>query len=209
VVAGVWAAGLCLVIGLLVLVVSPTNPAPVGHLAAASSQTTADRAKDRAAAGHDGDRKAGRIGADSAGRGATSILDGARPGGRAGSGHRSGTGGRGHRSSGKASSGRRSRSRSHPSLQVASFTGYGDLTTRQFNLSGTADWQIAWSYSCPASLPVGLLIVEDAAPGAIGAAINESGAAGQGDTWFNPDGRSHRLVVISTCSWTMKVIQSS
>jgi hypothetical protein len=82
------------------------------------------------------------------------------------------------------------------------------MVTHRFAVSTKADWQIVWSYRCPARLPTGLLVVEDAVPGAVGAAISTSGTAGHGDTWLDPDGRSHRLVVISTCSWTMRVIQS-
>jgi hypothetical protein len=83
------------------------------------------------------------------------------------------------------------------------------MVTRQFALSTKANWQIQWSYHCPAILPTGLLVVEDAVPGAAGTVVSASGTAGHGDTWLDPDGRSHRLVVISTCSWTMKVIQNS
>jgi hypothetical protein len=149
---GTWAAGLCLIIGLLVLIAS----AAPGRLA---------RANTASAHQHDSRQLPPGVPANLAAADGTGSV-------------------------------------------VAAFSGHGDATTRQFLLSSAGRWQIQWSYRCPASLPVGLLVVEDAGPGAAGASINESGAAGHGETWLNPDGRSHRLVVISTCSWTMKVTQT-
>jgi hypothetical protein len=158
--AGIWAAGLCLVIGLLVLVASAA-PGPAASLSAASS------------AQHDRDHGATRPGRTG--------------GGSADSpGHRAPAAGSG---------------------VLAVFAGRGDATTRQFLVSTAASWQIQWSYQCPASMSAGLMVVEDADPAADGASISESGAAGRGDTWLNPEGGTHHLVVISTCSWTMKVMQ--
>jgi hypothetical protein len=95
-----------------------------------------------------------------------------------------------------------------PAHVVASFAGYGDRTSRSFRVDQTAAWQIRWSYRCPASLHSGLLVVEVADPGAVGAAISEAGAGGRGSTSIRPGGQAHHLVVISSCAWTMKVLQS-
>jgi hypothetical protein len=92
---------------------------------------------------------------------------------------------------------------------IATFAGRGDKTTPQFSLSGRTTWQIEWSYSCPPGLPLGLLVVEDATTGSASASISQAGTAGNGNTLLSPDGRTHRLVVISSCSWTMKVKQST
>jgi hypothetical protein len=181
---GVGAAGLLLVAGLLVLVTSfggPPRP-----LAAASSLASDGRP---ATVGRDGDRQSGRPARQPSGA-VRSV--GYRS--RVGQQVRTGSGGRDRPS--------------RPARRIASFAGYGDMVTHRFALSTNADWQIAWSYRCSASAPAGLLVVEDATPGAVGAAISASGTAGHGDTWLDPDGRSHRLVVISTCSWTMKVTQN-
>jgi hypothetical protein len=171
--AGVWAAGLCLVIGLLVLVVSAASPGPVGRLAAESADTSTQRTAARdPARGHD--RKGSRLVASTSGR-------------------------------------RQARhpARRDPSRLIASFAGHGGTATRTFRVSGGRGWRIGWSFSCPAGLAAGLLVVEDAAPGSVRAAISEAGTSGQGDTWMSPGGRDHRLIVISTCSWTLKVTQNS
>jgi hypothetical protein len=185
---GVCAAGLLLVAGLLVLVASF---GAAGRPLAAGSSLASDG--HRATTGRDGDRRSGRSAQQPSGT-VGSVGDGSRAGGpdRAGAGGRDLPGGR----------------PGPPARPIASFAGYGDVVTRLFAVSTNADWQIVWSYRCPASVPAGLLVVEDAAPGAVGAAISASGTSGRGDTWLDPDGRSHRLVVISTCSWTMKVTQN-
>jgi hypothetical protein len=181
---GVGAAGLLLVTGFLVLVVSGGSPTRTAPLAAESSLA---RGGHKATLGREGDLKPG---------GPPHSVAYSRP-----SGHRAGAG------AGRSSSGL-----NRPARPIASFAGRGDMITPHFAVNADADWQIAWSYRCPASVEVGLLVVEDAASGEVGApsaAISASGTSGHGDTWLDPDGASHRLVVISTCSWTMKVTQSA
>jgi hypothetical protein len=142
---GTWAAGLCLVIGVIVLVVSAASPSGLDPTAAASPAGT----------------KAARADAPAA-----------------------------------------------PSPHViGAFAGYGDRSTRSFRIDGARPWLLLWSYTCPAKR-AGLLVVEVANPGAVGAAVSQSGAGGRGVTLINPDGPSHHLVVISSCSWTVKVTQT-
>jgi hypothetical protein len=182
---GVGAAGLLLVTGFLVLVVSGGSPTRTAPLAADSALASNGH---KAAAGR-----------NSGGQSPRSVAY-SRP-----SGYRARTGAGQHDGRGGSGSSRSAR-------PIASFAGNGDIITRRFTVDANAAWQIAWSYRCPASVQVGLLVVEDAASGEAGApnaAISASGTSGHGDTWLDPDGTSHRLVVISTCSWTMKVIQSS
>jgi hypothetical protein len=142
--AGTWAAGLCLVIGAIVLAVSAASPSRAYPLAATS---------------------------------ATGLTAG----------------------------------RAGPSEErtrvIAAFGGYGDRTSRSFRVAKDAAWQLQWSYQCPATLPAGLLVVEVATPRAVGAAISQSGTGGHGATSISPDGQTHHLVVISSCSWKMKVTQ--
>jgi hypothetical protein len=182
--AGVWAAGLCLVVGLLVLVASAVSPGRATRLATDSSPAGRGASPPDPAASRDGDHQAGD-------RASSSRTHAAGP--------RDGQSPDPPRTDGRAAS---------ASRRVAKFSGQGDLTTPAFTVSAKGDWQIAWSYRCPATLPVGVLVVADAAPGTVGATINESGSSGRGDTWLHADGRRHRLVVISTCSWTMKVTQN-
>jgi hypothetical protein len=143
VMAGLCAAGLCLVIGAIVLVVSAAAGGQAQPLAATS---------------------------------ATGLKAGAGP------------------------------AAAHTRL-VAAFAGYGDRTSRSFRLDKNAAWQLQWSYTCPVRLRAGLLVVEVAGARAIGATISQSGAGGHGAQSISPDGQTHRLVVISSCSWTMKVTQ--
>ena len=148
---GTWAAGLCLVIGSIVLV-SSTSSSPLARMARAGSRSSVDT----------GERLAGH----------------------------------------------RSRLPSPlPAPEIAAFAGRGDETTSQFALKSRAAWQIWWSYSCPAGVPVGQLIVEDAAPGAVGASIDQTGDAGHGETSLVAGAGTHHLVVISNCSWQLKVMQ--
>jgi hypothetical protein len=90
---------------------------------------------------------------------------------------------------------------------IIKIAGHGDRTTGQFRVETTSRWQILWSYSCPQSVKSGLLVVENARAGAIGASITENGLAGHGITWLGPGRQTHRLIVISTCSWKMRVMQ--
>jgi hypothetical protein len=184
---GISAAGLLLVVGFLVLVV-PGGPRRTGP-ATASPSLSSDR--HGTAPGGDRDRRSGL------------AQQPARPAGPRPVTYRRPAG---HPTRADLRD-RPGRSRSL-ARAIASFDGHGDMVTHRFAVSTKADWQIVWSYRCPARLSTGLLVVEDAVPGAVGAAISTSGTAGHGDTWLDPDGRSHRLVVISTCSWTMRVIQS-
>jgi hypothetical protein len=158
--AGTWAAGLCLVIGSIVLVVSAATPGRITGLDTASS-------------GHHGTTSAAGVGLDPLSAGAALP-----PAGQA-----------------------------VASRPIASFAGRGDQTTAEFRVHAGARWQIRWSYSCPQSIRAGLLVVENARAGAVGASITEAGLAGRGETWLNAGARRHRLIVISTCSWHMKVMQ--
>jgi hypothetical protein len=163
--AGTWAAGLCLVIGLLVLVASAARPGRIGHLTAASSAHAAAW------------RRAQANGA----RAARSSAD-------------------------RTAAGEKTAASGQARQLIAEFAGHGDQTTGRFTLDESARWQLQWSYSCPAKLAYGLLIVEDTGASAV-PSIDQSGLAGHGDTWLHSDGANHHLVVISTCSWTMKVEQ--
>jgi hypothetical protein len=168
--AGLWAAGLCLVIGSIVLVVSQATP---GKLAPVSVTT-----KTRAGTGRP--TRAGP-------RPGRTVTPPARPAPR-------------HTPAIRPGSARTER-------VLAAFAGRGDATTAAFRTAAAGGWQIRWSYACPAAVPAGLFVVEDAGPGAIRASITQSGVAGHGITSLGAGAGAHRLIVISTCSWTMKVTQ--
>lgn len=156
--AGLWAAGLCLVIGAIVLVVAQAKPGRLTPLAV----TTPSRAN----------RHASRL-----------TRPVASPSPRTVS---------------------RARSTEH---RVAAFSGHGDQTTGGFRTASRLGWQIRWSYACAAAVRTGLFVVENAGHRAVGASITQSGVAGHGVTSLRPNGSRHHLIVISNCSWTMKVTQ--
>ncbi len=150
--AGMWAAGLCLVIGLIVLVVAAGGP---GH-----GQSALDAARQTPAVGHPD----------------TLTAQSAGP--------------------------RRVRTE----RVLMAFSGRGNVTTRQFSVKPHKRWELRWSYLCPAT--AGQLIVEDSdGTSAGGASIDQSGISGSGATWLSSARTKHHLVVISTCSWTMKAVQ--
>jgi hypothetical protein len=185
VVAGPWAAGLCLVIGSIVLVATAAAPnRALPHLTAAAQRTAlAAATQQRRSHGTGPVGRPGPARSDSAAQRASAGRQG-EPAGSA------------------------------SSYQVlAAFTGQEDVMTRHFTVRTGVPWELQWSYACPAGLPAGQLIVEDAGGAAAGqtaagASIDEIGIGGDGATWLNPNGTRHYLVVISTCSWTIKVVQS-
>jgi hypothetical protein len=145
---GTWAAGLCLVIGALVLVASA-----VGHAGHAATEAAA-----RSTAGH-ADHRGRQLG---------------QPGG------------------GDA---------------IAAFAGRGNGTTHQFR-TAAAHWRVVWSYRCTSGATDGMLVVAAAGSAPAGAGVDVTGASGHGNLGFGPaTGHSHRLIVISTCSWRLTVIQ--
>ena len=96
---------------------------------------------------------------------------------------------------------------------VAYFSGAGNLTTRQFSVRAGLRWQLRWAYRCPGVMGRGQFIVAGAGerkenPRA-GADVEKFARQGQGTTWLEPGGPSRSLEVISTCSWTMRVVQEA
>jgi len=183
-VAGMWGAGLCLVIGGIVLAVSAASP---GHAAPTQLAATAHRAS------------AAALFPDQHGSTAT-----------AGSQPESGqipTAGGGTSAAGGAPTGAASAYR-----LVVSFAGRGNLTTPHFKVSAGRTWELQWSYSCRAGQPEGRLVVADASGQPVGqpsvaASFDQLGFGGNGSTWLSPNGATHYLVVTSNCDWTMKVMQ--
>ena len=158
--AGVCAAGLLLVAGFLVLVASDGGPSRTRPESAATPLAANGH---RAALARDRDRKSGRP--------APLPSTTARAAGYRGPA--------GHPAYVRSDRPGHSGGRTGPlSRLIASFAGHGDVVTPQFAVRARATWQIEWSYRCPASLPAGLLVVEDDTPGADGEAISASGTAG-------------------------------
>jgi hypothetical protein len=88
---------------------------------------------------------------------------------------------------------------------LAQFRGLGDASTRSFRIATARRWELLWTYTCRAG---GVFVVTAYGRGALARpSVDQSGLGGSGVTWLNPDGRTHSLVVSTTCSWSIKVVQ--
>lgn len=177
--AGMWAAGLCLVISSLALVVAAAAPGHPRHTTSAPQEMKL---------AHPSPGILQAPGTDSSA--AFSHPD-ASP---SSASHQQTTG---------------SRSASHV---LAMFTGRGNTITRHFRVAGPHRWAVRWSYACPARRNAGHFIVEDAEimgpTTRVGSSLDENGTAGSGITWLRPGPRNQYLVVVSSCSWTMRVVEA-
>ncbi len=96
------------------------------------------------------------------------------------------------------------RRRTRHRIVIAAFSGAGSQTTGQFTVAPARVWALRWSYICSASQQAGTFTVTEA--GTAAADIVAHGPSGSGETWIHPDGSTHALSVVSTCSWTVKVV---
>jgi hypothetical protein len=108
------------------------------------------------------------------------------------------------------------RSRAHsgaPYRVLVTFTGHGKLTTRHFKVRANASWELRWSsYRCPAGRPTVMILVKDvrgSAGGRAAVAARIHASMSRGAHWLGPNGATYFLEVISTCSWTVHVVQAS
>jgi len=158
--AGAWAAGLCLVIGLVALVAEAAGPTRATHVAATagSAQLSA-----RAAQARGGQR-----------------------------GHHAGSAGR---------AGRSHRART----VLGTFSGRGNQTTGPFAVPAPGRWNLQWSYVCPARTPRGRLIIREGGGNGDGLSVVAAGPTGNGSTSSYSATARHYLVVITGCSWKVRV----
>jgi len=177
--AGMWAAALCLVISSLALVVAAATPGHPRHL------TSAEQGLKLAHPSPGVLSAPGTASSPAAGRPDASP------------------------SSGSHNRTTASHSASHV---LAMFTGRGSTITRNFRVAGPHRWAVHWSYACPTRLNAGQFIVEDAEimgrTTRVGSSLDENGIRGSGTTWLRPGPRNHFLVVVSSCSWTMQVVEA-
>ena len=205
VIAGLAAAGSCLAIGFLVLVATAAAPGKALPHLAASAQRTAlalshqrhgTHSRETATGSQPGPAESAPAAGATAATGPTSPAPvtrapGATPSARITKAAR------------MAGSGQ----------VLATFAGSGNMITPDFKVRAGVRWELRYSYTCPAGAQAGQLIVAEGSgasvsPPAVGPNINASGISGDGSTWLSPDGANHYLMVISTCSWTMEVVQS-
>ncbi len=93
------------------------------------------------------------------------------------------------------------------SAAVLSLSGSGTNSTRTFTVSG--DWDLSWSYDCRNFGFEGNFIVfvyeSDGSPSVSNVGVNQLGPSGTGVEHYHAGG-TYYLQVISTCSWTISVI---
>jgi hypothetical protein len=101
-----------------------------------------------------------------------------------------------------------------PGQQIlAAFSGHGSRRTVQFNVKARLPWQLRWTYTCARRASAGQFTVLRAdmtagrEPRTTG--IEEDATSGHGSAWFKPGSHQDYLVVISACSWHIKVVQAT
>lgn len=97
---------------------------------------------------------------------------------------------------------------------VAVFSGRGDRTTGHFHVRARQAWQLQWTYRCPATVGAAqfTLLKADMATAnraTLSTSIEEYAASGHGSARLTPTSNEHYLVVISDCSWGIKVLQAN
>jgi hypothetical protein len=174
---GMWAAGLCLAIGSLALVVAAADPGHTHSLTPTAQQM-------RLAHPNPGILHVGQ----GSGSGAAAAHPHASPSSQSPS------------------------SAGHTAMHVlAAFAGHGSAITRHFRVVGTHRFGVRWSYDCPPRRSGGQFIMREAdivaGKSRVGPGIEETGTSGNGITWLTSAKRSHFLLVVSDCAWTMRVVK--
>ena len=93
----------------------------------------------------------------------------------------------------------------HAGRLTRTFRGTGNQTTSQFTVAPDRRWNLRWSYACPGRTPSGHLLIREGDAGDASASVSASGAAGGGSTWTYSQAAAHYLVVITNCTWTIRV----
>ncbi len=96
---------------------------------------------------------------------------------------------------------------------LAVFSGRGDRTTGHFRVMARRAWQLQWTYRCPGTAGAAqftLLRADMAAANraTLSTSIEEYAASGHGSARLTPTSNEHYLVIISDCSWRIKVLQA-
>jgi hypothetical protein len=95
-----------------------------------------------------------------------------------------------------------------PAALARTFQGTGNRTTSQFTVAPHRQWELHWSYACPAATPAGHLLIREGGAGNAGVSVSATGRAGAGSTSAYARAAAHYLVVIANCTWTIRVTGS-
>jgi hypothetical protein len=97
---------------------------------------------------------------------------------------------------------------SHARPLTHTFRGTGNMTTGQFTVAPQRRWNLQWSYACAGRAPAGHLLIREGGAGNAGVSVTATGPAGTGSTWTYAHAAAHYLVVITNCTWTIRVTGS-
>jgi hypothetical protein len=128
---------------------------------------------------------------------------GARPAGLAAEPRYPGYPARSHQRAGYR---RTATSRPRPGRRIASFAASGSVRTAGFTVPRAGLWGLSWRYSCPVGLPATFVISEADTSLADTLDVSRSLPHGRGLRWIAHDAGRHRLLIVSNCAWTVRVV---
>ena len=88
---------------------------------------------------------------------------------------------------------------------IARYRGTGPARRNKFQVRKPGDWGISWNFSCPPhagsfTIRAGNRMVTNSIE------VSASGPEGHGMTWETRDPGAHSLMVITSCSWAVRVV---
>jgi hypothetical protein len=89
---------------------------------------------------------------------------------------------------------------------VASYQGNGSARHERFRVRGIGNWGISWKFSCPKPRTGSFGVSEADGEAADGTELTAYGPNGHGLSWRSHDPGDHSLVIISSCSWVVRVV---
>ena len=95
---------------------------------------------------------------------------------------------------------------------LVTFSGNGNRTTRHFKVTAHHAWQLQWAYRCSSQAGAAQfeLLQADIGPGraTVSPTTEDFAASGRGSALLKATSHQHYLMVISACSWSVKVVQA-
>jgi hypothetical protein len=89
---------------------------------------------------------------------------------------------------------------------VASYQGNGSPRHERFRVRGIGNWGISWRFSCPKPRTGSFGVSEADGEAADETELTAYGPNGHGLSWRSHDPGDHSLVIISSCSWVVRVV---
>lgn len=94
-----------------------------------------------------------------------------------------------------------------PGAILTSLHGTGTQSSRAFHVPSPGTWGLAWSYyGCPDNDPGVFTVGETRTTADHSLRITGSAGSDHGTTWFRDDPGWHSVVIVSRCSWRLKIV---